>query len=117
MNAAEPVAVGHGVEPANANDGLTRMVEGGIVPESRWLVAGGGEEGGVLLVRDGKHRHSERRQRQAMRRAFVGTPGVIAHRECARRDEDGLNLLASTRHKAIVHAPANASRRIVSRTQ
>src|SRR6266540_5329179 len=89
-DAAEPIAVGDGVEPAHADDGLAWMVERGIIPEARRLVTGGGEEVGVLAVRYGNHGHVERRQRYAMRRAFIRAAVVVAQRERACRNENGL---------------------------
>src|SRR3989304_5947499 len=86
------------------------MVEGGIVPEAGWLVAGGGEEGGVLLVRDGKYGHAEGGERHAMRRAFVRAAVVVAHGERTGRDEDGLYLVDWSRHGAIIHASRCVSR-------
>jgi hypothetical protein len=79
------------------------MVERGIVPEAGRLVAGGGEEGRVLLVRDGKYGHEKGGEHHAMRRAFVIAAVVVAHDERTGWDEDSFDLVDWIHHGAIVH--------------
>src|ERR1043166_7680082 len=86
--AAAPRAISRRLVPRDADDGLVRVGEHGVLPKRRWRRAGRGNVIVILAIRHGEFSQCKRVDIDAMRRFLVVHAVFAAHEKSARGNDD-----------------------------